>query len=405
MSRLLVGRANERVSLLVADGVSAANVAAEEWKREATNALSNASTSDMRQSLRFILDNVKQKAVADPDMWAWVTRSIKESIDEFGNDIALYMHAKLHDTIATTVGSKSPEQFEELTKKGTERFFLHPHWWRARVLYHFIPFDKSIFGQFKDPCFWILTWVSCYPTYGLRCIFFTILLFALIVPCPPDEYQITRYILRLKGSQFVTGIVLAVTATSKFFMCIHPDGTHTCDVAGPGVEVTMAENVIDYGGSCILVWVALVTLQFTSAGTRELTIGGTRELVDDEETPVVEAISTKNRIAPLLGWDLFAFLLSLGLLYFLACVDTAHLRPGGQEATLAAAIDVTANLQDVRGPEFLTRIYLVRIVYALLSLPFMLFQIPVLGSMLTHTSPTGFNKNGACVALMLKPMP
>lgn len=43
--------------------------------------------------------------------------------------------------------------------------------------------------------------------------------------------------------------------------------------------------------------------------------------------------------------------------------------------------------------------------WASLSFPFMIFQLPVLSGILTHTIPTGYNAQGLCVPYLLRPMP
>jgi len=37
------------------------------------------------------------------------------------------------------------------------------------------------------------------------------------------------------------------------------------------------------------------------------------------------------------------------------------------------------------------------------SAPFFLFYLPVLNGILTHTTPTGYNKYGICVPFMMPP--
>ena len=46
-------------------------------------------------------------------------------------------------------------------------------------------------------------------------------------------------------------------------------------------------------------------------------------------------------------------------------------------------------------------LYWTKVLYALLSMPFFIFWLPVFQTILTHTIPTGFNANGACVSIAL----
>lgn len=104
---------------------------------------------------------------------------------------------------------------------------------RASVLYHYLPYDRSIFGQLKDPMFWALTVISLVPMYGIRVTFFAFVLVLLISEPPPDEYQLVNYILGFKGSQFIAnGMIQSLVAAIRYYMCVHPGGTHTCDTDG-----------------------------------------------------------------------------------------------------------------------------------------------------------------------------
>lgn len=68
---------------------------------------------------------------------------------------------------------------------------------------------------------------------------FHLCLFILIVrSCPADSYQLVSFILGFKGTQVLSsGVAYAIIAACKFWDCIHSDMTHSCNVAGPGVDM------------------------------------------------------------------------------------------------------------------------------------------------------------------------
>jgi len=87
---------------------------------------------------------------------------------------------------------------------------------------------------------------------------------------------------------------------------------------------------------------------------------------------------------------------------FLWYIDAAHLRPGGRPAIHA---DLSAVEQDATTWSGHTAIFWARIMYSMLAMPFTLFQLPGLSGILTHTTPTGYNKYGFCVNFTMHPLP
>jgi len=262
---------------------------------------------------------------------------------------------------------------------------------RALILYHYLPFDVSIFGQFKDPLFWILTGASLVPSFGIRVVFFAMILIMIVAGCPADEYQVVQYILGFKGTQFLSsGVSMAFLAAIKYYLCVKPHGVHTCDDKGPGANQDMATSLVDFLGSCILTWVAFFLLPCSNrtAGMRE--IGDIEEEKGDAKFCCANQYDTRRggRLAKLMGYDFVCFLLSCGLLYVLVYIDSTE-----------------ETDKEPSKWEFRTAMFFARVLYALLAFPFMIFIVPVLKSILTHTTPTGYNRQGLCVPCMLHPMP
>ena len=48
-------------------------------------------------------------------------------------------------------------------------------------------------------------------------------------------------------------------------------------------------------------------------------------------------------------------------------------------------------------------LFWVRVLYSLTTVPFFLFTLPVLSTVLTHAKPTGFNRFGSCVPFKVQP--
>lgn len=172
-------------------------------------------------------------------------------------------------------------------------------------------------------------------------------------------------------------------------MCLSPPED------GPGANQDLFTGLVDFIGSTLLTWLAFVLLPTSvrSAGMREVT----------SATMIQENNREKGgRLQGLLGYDVVCFLLSTALCGFLTYVDASHLRPGGLPQQPAGWAEMQGDADTWEGH---TAIFWARVFYAFLSFPFVVFLIPGLNSVLTHTTATGFNRNGLCVPFMLHPMP
>merc|ERR1740121_450973 len=237
----------------------------------------------LRMQLMLALrEMVKEAAVADPEMPFCVSNRIEMSVDRFWNDLIIYQEKMVEDAKMAAKGQVASDH-AGLAALGHDPLPLTPFWLRARVLYHYLPFDKSIWGNFKDPWWWLMLVFACIPNFGIRIVFFAVLLAFILRGCPPDEYQLVSYILALKGSQVVSsGIIMAVVATVKYNNCVHANLGHTCDIDGPGATQDIITGIIDFCGSVVLVWVAFLCLPCSgnSAGSRDLGL----DAVDDAST-------------------------------------------------------------------------------------------------------------------------
>mmetsp|Transcript_63397 Transcript_63397/g.163120 ORF Transcript_63397/g.163120 Transcript_63397/m.163120 type:complete len:453 (-) Transcript_63397:87-1445(-) len=354
-------------------------------------------------------ESIKSVAVADPDMCECVRSRVEGLVDLFWDDLTVYIDNTMRDSRAAAMGHAVTD-VEELAKRGEDDAptMCSPRWWRAKILYHYLPFDISIFGQVKDPWFWILTVISLIPLYGIRVAFFSLILVLMLLGMPADEYQLVGYIIGFKGTQFISsGVVQAIGAAVRYYLCVHPGGEHTCDTTGPGANQDMLSGVIDFVGSCILVWVAFLCLPCSerSAGMRELEVDTEGQ---DVESPGCCSCcqgydrEKGGRLRGLLGYDMFCFLLSCLLALGLMYVDVTHARPGGPPYREASFSDV---LEDVDTWTGHAAIYWARILYSFLSFPFIIFLIPGVNGILTHTSPTGYNEYGYCLPFTMHPMP
>ena len=374
-------------------------------KSEALERLVSLSRPIRARVMLALRETIKDAALSDPDMWNCARWRLESVIDLFWDDLTVYVESVVGD--AKDQMLKRGADHSALKSLGLRPTCLSFSWFRAKLLYHYLPFDSSIFGQIKDPLFWILTAISVTPMYGIRVAFFALVLLCIVAGAPPDEYQTVCFILMFKGAQFLSsGVFMACLAAFEYYMCVKPGGTHTCDTEGPGVSQGLATSSVDFVGSCALVWLAFLLLPCTRsfAGAREITAQS--DVKEEEQSGAEERCcfydrSRGGRLAGLLGYDLFTFVLSCALIYVLTVLDVS------KEATVQleqVAINKDLLLSDLQNWQFRSRFFFGRIVYGLLSFPFLIFQLPVLNGILTHTNPTGYNPQGLCVPYLLRPM-
>eukprot|EP00929_Paragymnodinium_shiwhaense_P057503 TRINITY_DN28790_c0_g1_i1.p1 TRINITY_DN28790_c0_g1~~TRINITY_DN28790_c0_g1_i1.p1 ORF type:complete len:442 (-),score=56.74 TRINITY_DN28790_c0_g1_i1:338-1663(-) len=378
-------------NVLQSAGFGAVGKAYHEKKMEARGALFDMS-KPMRARMVFGLrESLKSQLVADPDMPNGVKGGIEGLVDLLCDDAMVYLETNVEDARLAAIGRVETD-VKALGEIGQSPTPCTPGAFRAFMLYHLLPYDISIFGQFKDPIFWILTAVSLITFYGVRIVFFFVVFLMIMAGRPADEYQLTGYILAFKGTQFLSsGVCMAVMAAVRYYMCVLPDGTHTCAENGPGATQDIVSGAIDILGSCILVWAAFAALPFSvrSAGMRD-EFGDAPQ--DEKQT------QRGGRLARLLTWDLVCFALSLLLLaamtYFGASETHKSAKPDQGE--------YVAYIQD--SWQFRTSVFFARVFYSILSFPFILFMIPGLNGVLTHTTATGYNRQGICVPFVLHPV-
>mmetsp|Transcript_10286 Transcript_10286/g.21792 ORF Transcript_10286/g.21792 Transcript_10286/m.21792 type:complete len:466 (-) Transcript_10286:69-1466(-) len=414
----LSGYVKERVDLegLQEAGFSAVGADLQRRKAQAFDGLFMMSGPVRTKMLLAIREMVKEAAVADPEMWGCVRRRIEHTVDMLWTDLLIYQEKVMLDTVNTRAGRAAGDH-DGLAALGAMPRFLSPLWFRAQVLYHYLPFDHSIFGQLKDPIFILFTIISMIVIYGVRILFFLVILIFIVRGCPPDEYQLVGYILMFKGTQVISsGVIMSIVAVAKYYMCVHPLSVHTCATVGPGADSDLFSAFVDFIGSSVLVWCAFLCLPCStrSAGLRQLNVDPEEVMSDDEG----QASSRRccrwdtgrgGRLSGLLFWDLFSFLLSCAFLFGLCYIDVTHARPGGEPSEPRQVNSVgdveDTMLEDLGTWEFRSALFLTRVFYAFLSMPFLVFMLPVLNNVLTHTTATGYNPQGFCVPFVLRPMP
>lgn len=263
---------------------------------------------------------------------------------------------------------------------------------RAVVLHHLLPHDKSIFGRMKDPLYLCLYALTMIPVHGLRGLLYSVLLLMLAFPGPVDEFQIINFILLLKSCQFLSsGFIQMAVGAFKYYTCaglVDPVAVGECIlVRGPGAGESRG-LLIDYLVSILLVWVAMGLLMVA----QRVVTDPLSQRMEEGEVIDRDALKAHGRLYNLLRYDLKCFVLSLFLLAI---------------ATICSCDEVlwgnASWHQFINHPQLCANVFWCLCLYSISTLPFAIFLIPPLFTILTHSNPTGYNWNGACVAWTVPP--
>lgn len=136
-----------------------------------------------------------------------------------------------------------PRVTQRLLLTGHTLFLLSCRWLaRARgwLVYHWQPFDLSIWGKLRSPGWWLLQLIAAVPLYTAQ-VAFHFIMFMLMDK--GDEFQLCRLVVQFKGLQFVAlGVVSATIGYVQYFACVSPPVTGQpwdlqhgdCHIHGPG---------------------------------------------------------------------------------------------------------------------------------------------------------------------------
>ncbi|KNC55753.1 uncharacterized protein AMSG_11150 [Thecamonas trahens ATCC 50062] len=299
-------------------------------------------------------------------------------------------------------------------------------WLRAGFLYTLRPYDRSLWRRLRNPLFLLLTLASVFPLFGVPQAFYLAVLLAID---HSDEFQLVDFILSFKGVQFITGgLFPACYGAVLYYLCTTgPDSpaVNECAKTGPTLPLWEAGFFLL---QVVMVWLAAAllprsekkggtSLEVLSSAHAQYDVDGNGILSPDEVyafharhgTPssddgsrsgdasavdphspgrIVGSCCGKPRYAGR-GGRLRAFVI-LDAFVFLVCFSVivwAALDDHDRRTSIAAE-GLSSNWR------LKSTIYWTKTLYGLLSVHFLIFKVPILGRLLTHARPTGYNRHG-----------
>lgn len=234
------------------------------------------------------------------------------------------------------------------------------------MLYQMFPYDKSIWGNFKNPYWYAFTVLGMVPILG-QC--WWILLF--LMKDKTNEHQLCAFIIGFKTAQFFSlGAISTILGVLKYIRCT-TNTAYPCTTYGPGLEIW---EVYFFMLQILLVWTAFFRLPYSKRN----------DMHEKKQKPSTQKLKHK---------DFFG--------------NTVHLHRGGHliklctYETLSLFIIILLATSILLSPyqtwQKKALLYWSRTLYGLFSLPFVPFKVPFIASILTHTKKMGYNQFGQTV--------
>jgi len=301
------------------------------------------------------IPGIVKKHTEDPEMPSWVASGKDAAIDGMWPDFK--------SEIMWEVAVFLDKSEEEPAVRG-------PNCVTAFLRYHMQPFDKSFWGQMRDPWHILFMLIPLIPVYGVTPLWFA---FVFCVIDKSDEFQLVKFILGFKGTAFISqGIIRAVTGFIIFLGCVTLDANdseHRCESSGPGTGADMWPTTAGFVFQIVLVWLAFIFLRCSKEKGRS-TLKGT--VVNHAD---VNPSKKGGYIIYLLWYDLACFVLCMGVVCF--------------------AVSTRPSMQFDDWPVH-HALFGAQVLYGLLSAPFFVFTLPLLDRLLTHVLPTAYDQKGVC---------
>lgn len=253
---------------------------------------------------------------------------------------------------------------------------------RSCFRYNYMPADMSIWARFRTIWYWLIMFIQIIPFYSIQPIF---KLFTWLLLDKGDEYQLIFFILDFKTLQFFTlGCIGGLINYFSYYNCVVLDNgklktgaeVHRCASRSPTDFYLFILEVVGFGLQVFLIWASYLLL-FCSIQKGNPIFEIKSEEIKKSETDSKFGccrFSRGGRIHYFMIWEAFSTIVSLGMFVVLLVPLQQD-----QESDLVATVN------------------LLKVVYGLLSFPFMIFAIDFLIKVVTRSKPTKYDKFGRCV--------
>lgn len=166
-------------------------------------------------------DMIKSSALADPDMWSWARECIEACLSKVLDDLEHEIEVNIE---AALLKQRQQDELEGPCADSRASWYRRlpvTLYFKVRrfVLHHYLPHNRSIYGKVYDPVYVAILLLTLAPVPFVRVIFFTVLLLMIVIPGPPDEFQLVNFILLFKGTQFLNALSTMARGSMEYFVC------------------------------------------------------------------------------------------------------------------------------------------------------------------------------------------
>jgi hypothetical protein len=246
---------------------------------------------------------------------------------------------------------------------------------RAWVLYSLFPYDKTIWSQLRNPAYYFLMLLACFPVMGVAEVFWTVVF---LLKDKRDEYQLVDYIIAFKVAQFIAGALAVLSGAVLYALCANKE-EHSCDDTGPGTHMGFKFEVYFALLKTALCWWAATMIPWSEKKGGRLYKALRSERQQGMEVSVTKADMSRKggRVFCWLGYDLviFAVIVALGVL--------------------------TLTRDDDEWTEW-AKIYWLKALYGIMALPWIVLKFPMMYTLVLHVRPTAYNRRGQTVPVLRK---
>mmetsp|Transcript_51733 Transcript_51733/g.116418 ORF Transcript_51733/g.116418 Transcript_51733/m.116418 type:complete len:430 (-) Transcript_51733:183-1472(-) len=344
----------------VMQGGHAAMKAMEDKAKEIKEMLENWIKKKVQVQIEKIVDRIPpivKSALEDEYMPRMVSRSKDKAIDVVWPDF----RDEIMWEVAVLMDGAPTEQDTRRPRCCLLRF----------LRYHLYPYDKTFWGQLRDPVYIIFTLISLLPVTGLCPLIF---FFIFLIIDKRDEFQLLQFILQFKGTQFIShGIIRTIAGFFSYVGCVTAVASqteHSCMTRGPGITGSFELIIGGWVLQIVLVWLAFLLLPCSEDK-------GRTKLKGHMDVQVTDRMKRKGgMIRYLLIWDMLVFVIACGVVLFAVFSRPESPDKGYKDWPVKHTF------------------YACQVGYGIASMPFFFFTLPVIQAVLTHSVPTAYNRKG-----------
>ena len=320
-------------------------------QRKAT-ALASRAQSGTTSKFRSQIDTIGDSMVESINNSLGLPRYLRNIVDSLVRDILVEIENSGVNHIEGILshheddGPEDPARLKEINCLQRLRGF---------VLYHWMPYDHSSFYKLSDPVWLVLKLGPiCLAPYG-GVFLFHLLLFLMIDKS--DNFQLVKFIVQFKGLQAISlGLVSLFIGGQAYIRCANRHPRQTCDVEGPGAGENFLFKLAGWLGCLALVWLSVLLLKCRRG--QDPHAGG--------------------KLVSWLLYDLLCFAFCAYLVADAVSSTGSGLAPGEVD------------------PKVSEMMFWAKALYGVLSLPFIVFMMPLVDVLFTHAHVTAYTPSGVC---------